>query len=332
MPTAFVTGGTGFVGHHLVQLLLGNGWEVVALRRGDSQSPFRNEEGIRWCVGDLRDRDFVRRAMAGSTAVFHVAADYRLWAKDPIDMYATNVAGTGIVLEAALANGVDRVVYTSTVGALGARNNGLPADEETPRCLADMVGHYKRSKYLAERKAEGYLSAGLDVVFVHPSTPIGPGDYKPTPTGKIIVDFLSQRLPAFVDTGLNLIHVKDVAAGHLLALERGRTGEKYILGNKNLTLSEILLMLEDVSGIRASRRRLPLGPVLLAAQVSEVISRLTGREPLIPLEGVRMAKNHMYFDASKAVRDLGLPQTPVWLALREAVDWFRSHGYAASRC
>lgn len=332
MPTAFVTGGTGFVGHHLVQLLLRNGWEVVALRRGDSQSPFRGEEGVRWCVGDIRDRDFVRRAMAGSTAVFHVAADYRLWAKNPVDMYATNVAGTGIVLEAALANGVDRVVYTSTVGALGTRNNGLPADEETPRSFADMVGHYKRSKYLAERKAEGYLTAGLDVVFVHPSTPIGPGDYKPTPTGKIIVDFLSQRLPAFVDTGLNLIHVKDVAAGHLLALERGRTGEKYILGNKNLTLSEILLMLEDVSGIRASRRRLPLGPVLLAAQVSEVVSRLTGREPLIPLEGVRMAKKHMYFDASKAVRDLGLPQTPVRLALREAVDWFRSHGYTASRC
>ncbi|MHC1743529.1 MAG: hopanoid-associated sugar epimerase [Syntrophobacteraceae bacterium] len=332
MPTAFVTGGTGFVGHHLVQLLLRNGWEVTALRRGDSQSPFVNLEGVRWCVGDIRDLDFVRRAMAGAIAVFHVAADYRLWVKNPVDMYATNVAGTGVVLEAALANRVERVVYTSTVGALGSRSNGLPADEETPTCFADMVGHYKRSKYLAERKAEGFLPEGLDIVFVHPSTPVGPGDYKPTPTGKIIVDFLCQRLPAFVDTGLNLIHVKDVAAGHLLALERGRTGEKYILGNHNLTLSEILLMLEDVSGIRASRRRLPLGPVLLAAQVSELVSRLTGREPLIPLEGVRMARKHMYFDASKAVRNLGLPQTPVWLALREAVDWFRGNGYTSPQC
>lgn len=330
MPTAFVTGGTGFVGHHLVQLLLRNGWEVTALRRGESQSPFQTMNGVRWCVGDIRDLDFVRRAMAGSTVLFHVAADYRLWVRNPVHMYAVNVAGTGVVLEAARGNGIQRVVYTSTVGALGIRENGLPADEETPTSLGDMVGHYKRSKYLAERKAESYLSRGMDIVFVHPSTPVGPGDYKPTPTGKIIVDFLCQRLPAYVDTGLNLIHVKDVAAGHLLALEKGRVGEKYILGNQNLTLSDILLTLEKVSGIRASRIRLPLAPVLAAARTSELISRLTGREPLIPLEGVRMAKKHMYFNASKAVRELGLPQTPVWLALRDAVDWFRGNGYTSS--
>jgi dihydroflavonol-4-reductase len=327
MPTAFVTGATGFVGHHLVQLLLRKGWEVTALRRGDSPSPFRNLGGVRWCVGDIRDLDFIRRAMTGSTVLFHVAADYRLWVKNPLEMYESNVAGTGVVLEAALANGIERVVYTSTVGVLGFQGNGLPANETTPSGLTDMVGHYKRSKFLAERRAESFVSRGLDLVCVLPSTPVGPGDYKPTPTGKIIVDFLCRKLPAYVDTGLNLIHVEDVAAGHLLALERGRSGEKYILGNQNLTLSEILLVLEKVSGIRASRCRLPLGPVLLAAHVSELFSRVTGKEPLIPLEGVRMARKHMYFDASKAVRELGLPQTPVWLALREAVEWFRMNGY-----
>jgi dihydroflavonol-4-reductase len=231
------------------------------------------------------------------------------------------------VLDAALVNGIERVVYTSTVGALGFQGNGSPADETTPSRFADMVGHYKRSKYLAERRAESFLSRGLDLVFVHPSTPVGPGDYKPTPTGKIIVDFLCRKIPAYVDTGLNLIHVKDVAAGHLLALERGRSGEKYVLGNQNLTLSEILLMLERVSGIPASRRRLPHGPVLVAAYMSEFFSRVTGKEPLIPVDAVRMARKHMYFDASKAVRELGLPQTPVWLALREAVEWFRVNGY-----
>lgn len=331
MSIAFVTGATGFIGHHLVRLLLGTGWEVVALRRGESRSPFRDMAGVRWCVGDIRDLDFMRRAVGGSKVLFHVAADYRLWVKDPLEMYASNVAGTATVLEAALAGGVERVVYTSTVGALGVCGNGTPADETTPKSFSDMAGHYKRSKYLAERRAETFLARGLDIVFVHPSTPVGPGDYRPTPTGKIIVDFLSQRMPAYVDTGLNLVHVKDVAAGHVLALERGRTGEKYILGNQNLTLGEILLMLERVSGIRASRRRLPLGPVLLAAQVSEVLARMTGREPLIPLEGARMARNHMFFDAAKAVRELGLPQTPVWVALREAVDWFRANGYVASR-
>ncbi len=331
MPTAFVTGATGFIGHHLTRLLLGAGWEVAAVRRAASRSPFRDLDGVRWFVGDVRDIDFMRRAVAGSKVVFHVAADYRLWVRDPEEMYANNVTGTVSVLEAALAGGVERVVYTSTVGALGIRDNGTPADETTPSDFSDMVGHYKRSKYLAERRAETFLARGLDIVFVHPSTPVGPGDYKPTPTGKIIVDFLCRRMPAYVDTGLNLVHVKDVAAGHLLALDRGRTGEKYILGNQNLTLGEIFLMLERISGVRASRWRVPLGPVWVAAQLSEVLSRVTGREPLIPLEGVRMARHHMFFDSGKAVRELGLPQTPVWVALREAVDWFRANGYVDSQ-
>lgn len=331
MPTAFVTGGTGFIGHHLIRLLLRQGWNVTAVRRRDSLSPHRDIGGVRWCDGDIRDLDFMRRAMAGSRALFHVAADYRLWVKHPVEMYASNVAGTAVVLEAALATGIERVVYTSTVGALGHRHDGQPADETTVAHFSDMVGHYKRSKLLAERRAESFLSRGLDVVFVHPSTPVGSGDYRPTPTGKIIVDFLCRRLPAYIDTGLNLIHVKDVAVGHLLALERGHSGERYILGNQNLKLSEILILLEKVSGIPASRYRLPYAPVLLAAYVSEAVSRATSREPLIPLEGVKMARKHMFFDASKAVRELGLPQTPVWLALREAVEWFRAHGYAGQR-
>ena len=219
------------------------------------------------------------------------------------------------------------MVYTSSVGALGLTADGSPADENTPVRFSDMVGHYKRSKFLAEQEAERLLARGLPIVIVNPSTPVGPGDWKPTPTGKIIVDFLNRRMPAYVDTGLNLIHVKDVAAGHLLALECGRTGEKYILGNRNLTLAEIFLLLERASAVRAPRLRLPHRPILYLAHFCEMLSGLTGKEPLIPLDGVRMAHRHMFFDSSKAIRELGLPQTPVEEALREAVAWFRENGY-----
>ena len=223
--------------------------------------------------------------------------------------------------------GVERLVYTSSVGALGLNSDCTPADERAPVCLADMVGHYKRSKFLAERKAEEFAGRGLDVVIVNPSTPIGPGDHKPTPTGKIIVDFLNGKMPAFLNTGLNLIHVRDVAMGHLLALERGRTGEKYILGNRNLTLAEILNRLHQISGVPAPRVCLPHKPILALSYVCEAISRLTGKEPLIPCEGVKMARKFMFFDSTKAVTQIGLPQTDVEIALEEAVEWFTTNGY-----
>jgi dihydroflavonol-4-reductase len=272
------------------------------------------------------ERD-VAPAMEGCSAVFHVAADYRLWSDRPRELYENNVNGTGVVLETALRNRVDRVVYTSTVGALGHRENGTASDEKTPVSFHDMVGHYKKSKYLAERRAEEYLARGLPVVMVHPSTPVGPGDHKPTPTGKIIVDFLNGRIPAYLDTGLNLVHVNDVAWGHLLAFERGKIGEKYILGNRNLTLAEIFLLLEQISGRKAPRFRLPYRPILMLAAAEHCLSRLTHVEPLVSYEGVKMARRFMFFDSSKAVQELGLPQTPVETALAEAVDWFDRNGY-----
>jgi len=327
MPTAFVTGATGFVGSHIALHLLRQGWNVVAIRRENSVNPYLPPGEIDWRLCDIRDADRLVKVMEGCEAVFHVAADYRLWARNPQEIYAGNVVGTDNVLRAARLCQVRRVVYTSSVGALGLNASGAPADEKTPVQLADMIGHYKRSKYLAERKAEEYVREGLPVVIVNPSTPIGPGDHKPTPTGKIIVDFLNGKMPAYLNTGLNLVDVEDVACGHLLALERGRIGEKYILGNQNLTLAEIFQMLEKISGISAPRLRLPYQPVLCLAYVNEAISRLTHAEPVVPLEGVRMAHRHMFFDAGKAVTELGLPQTPVHTALEKAVKWYRENGY-----
>jgi dihydroflavonol-4-reductase len=327
MAKAFVTGATGFIGSHVARQLLGRGWDVVALKRRNSPHPLLKNGDLEWRIGDMRNPDQVTRAMAGCAAVFHVAADYRLWAKDVREIYESNVTGTVNVLEAALRNRVDQVVYTSSVGALGLNKNGMPADEAVPVTLDDMVGHYKRSKFLAERKVEEYLQCGLPVVMVHPSTPVGPGDHKPTPTGKIIVDFLNGRMPAYLDTGLNLVHVRDVARGHLLALERGRKGEKYILGNRNLTLAEIFQLLAKISSIPAPRFRLPYTPILMLAYANRALSAITGKEPLIPYEGVKMARKFMFFSSQKAVRELGLPQTPVESALAEAVAWFQEHGY-----
>jgi dihydroflavonol-4-reductase len=328
MATAFITGASGFIGSHVALHLLNKGWSVRALKRPSSPAPYLEKADIDWRTGDIRNLEQVQTAMAGCETVFHVAADYRLWVRNPEGLYETNVTGTSNVLRAALLKRVERVVYTSSVGALGLRPDGKPANEDTPGCLEDMVGHYKRSKFLAEREAERFLGQGLPVVMVHPSTPVGPGDHKPTPTGKIIVDYLNRRMPAYLDTGLNLIHVSDVAAGHLLALDRGQVGEKYILGHQNLTLAEIFARLEKVSGIPAPRYRLPHRPILFLGYLCELVSRVTGREPLIPYEGVKMARKFMFFDANKAVRTLGLPQTPVELALAEAVAWFRDHGYA----
>lgn len=330
MPRAFVTGATGFVGHHVAAALLRRGWDVVALRRHSSVHPVQLD-GVEWAFGDIRNPDELKDAMEGADALFHIAADYRLWARNPREIYDSNVTGTRNVLQAALFTGIEKVVYTSSVGALGLNPDGTPADETTPVSFSDMIGHYKKSKYLAEREAEKFLDKGLQVVFVHPSTPVGPADHKPTPTGKIILDFLNRKMPAYIDTGLNLIDVRDVAEGHCLALERGKAGEKYILGNKNLTLSDIFGLLEKISGRPAPRIKLPVTPILAFAALFHLLSFVIKREPLIPFEGVRMARKFMFFSSAKAVRELGLPQTPVETALADAAAWFRSNGYTSPR-
>ena len=326
-PPVLVTGATGFVGSHVVRKLLERGERVRVFTR--RQSVVRNLEGLSVEVvhGDLTDPESVRAAVSGCRRVFHVAADYRLWARDPSELYRSNVRGTRNVLEAARAAGVERVVYTSTVGVLAVSCNGHLSDERTPVRLTDMIGHYKRSKFLAEAEAAAAAKQGLPVVIVNPSTPVGSCDVKPTPTGQMIVDFLNGRMPAYVDTGLNLVDVEDVAQGHLLAMDKGRVGERYILGHRNLTLREILGILSQISGRPVPRVRLPIAAALGVAAVSTGLSFVTGRPPRVPLEAVRMSRKKMFFDASKAVRDLGFPQQPVEGALEKAVRWFRDNGY-----
>jgi dihydroflavonol-4-reductase len=269
------------------------------------------------------------RAVAGCAALFHVAADYRLWVPDPPAMYAVNVDGTRQLLAAAAAAGVTRVVHTSTVGTLGNPGDGTPGTEDTPVSLSDMVGHYKRSKFLGEQVALEFAHKGLAVTVVNPSTPVGPWDSRPTPTGAMILDFLKQRMPAYLETGLNLVHVRDVARGHLLAEAKGGVGEKYILGHENLSLSRIFQMLAEISHLPAPKVKLPYWPVLALAYVDEFwANHVSRRPPRMPLTAIRMAKKYMYFDNSKAVQYLGLTLTPVRQALEEAAAWFRQHGYA----
>jgi dihydroflavonol-4-reductase len=327
MKKVFVTGATGFIGASLVRELIGQNCEIRALARPGSDR--RNLDGldIELFEGDLRDRDSLKKGLAGCDTLFHAAADYRLWTCNPEVMYAINVQGTRNILEAALTCGLSKVVYTSSVGTLGNPGNGVPGNEKTPVSFADMVGHYKKSKFLAEREAETFISRGLPLTIVNPSTPVGKLDIKPTPTGKIIVDFLNRKMPAYLDTGLNLIDVEDCAKGHVLAAMRGKVGEKYILGNQNMTLREIFGMLEGISRIPAPKVRLPYTPILIAAYINEAVSRLTRREPLIPLAGVQMAGKFMYFDSSKAIKELDLPQTPVRQALQKAIDWFCGAGF-----
>ncbi len=327
MAETLVTGGTGFVGRAVVTELLNAGREVRVLARNPKHPALAGLE-VEVAGGDLRDAASLKRALKGCTSVFHVAADYRLWVPDPQEMYAVNVEGTRHLLAAAAAAGVERVVYTSTVGALGNPGDGTPGNEETPVGLGEMVGHYKRSKFLAEQVALDFAQKGLSVVVVNPSTPVGPWDSRPTPTGQMLVDFLKGRMPAYLETGLNLVHVRDVARGHLLAAEKGRVGEKYILGHENLSLSRIFQMLGEISGRPAPRVKLPYGPVLALAYVNEFWSKYLSRgTPRLTVTAVRMAKKYMYFDSSKAVRELGFSQTSAKQALAEAVKWFREHGY-----
>lgn len=327
----FISGATGFLGASIVRELLRDGNEVRALVRKGADTSNLTGLDIELWQGDLRDGEGLKQGLKGCDVLYHAAADYRLWTRDPADMYRVNVDGTAAILEAALSNGVSRVVYTSSVGTLGNPGDGTPGNESTPVSFDDMVGHYKKSKFLAEREAERFLERGLPLVIVNPSTPVGPLDIKPTPTGRIIVDFLNRRMPAYLDTGLNIIAVEDCARGHILAAQKGQVGRKYILGNTNLTLREIFSILAEITGLPAPRVRLPYTPILLAAYVNEALSRLTGREPLIPLAGVQMAAKFMYFDSSRAVRELGLPQTPVAEALQRAVEWFRLNRYAPTQ-
>jgi len=323
-----VTGASGFVGANLVRALLADGRRVRVLVRRTSNLRALTACSVDVVPGDLLDSDSLTRAVAGCRLVFHAAADYRLWAPDPTVLYRNNVDGTRNVLEACARAGVERVVYTSSVGTLGIPSDGRPGTEDSPVKIGDMIGPYKRSKFLAERVAEDYAARGLPVVIVNPSNPIGPWEVKPTPTGQMIVDFLKGRMFGTLDTGLNLVHVADVVRGHILAAQKGRVGEKYILGNRNCSLTELFELLAKITGLRAPRFRVPYSLIWLVALANEGYARVTRRPPRVPLTGVRMARKHMYFSAEKAVRELGLPQTPVDQALRDAVEWFVANGYA----
>lgn len=322
-----VTGGTGFVGSHLVRALLEDGAQVRCLVRSRGHSTNLDGLPVARVRGDLRDQDAVRRAFEGVRLAFHCAADYRLWARDPREIYRNNVEGTKNVLLAAARTGVERIVYTSSVGALGLDPSGRPADERTPVAESDMVGHYKRSKYRAERIAETFARDGVPVVIVNPSTPVGAMDSRPTPTGGIILDFLNGRTPAYVDSGLNIVDVRDVATGHLLAATRGRIGEKYILGGTNLTLKELYDRLARITGQASPRLRLPHWIPLAIAAVEAPIARLRGHPPRVALEAVRMSKKRMFFSSDKATRELGYAPGAVEPALQAAVSWFVERGY-----
>jgi dihydroflavonol-4-reductase len=325
---ALVTGGNGFVGCHVVRALLARGDRVRVLARENADLSALAGLAVEVVRGDLRNFESVARAVTGCNEVYHVAADYRLWLTDPAPMYATNVDGTRHVIRAAMAAGVSRVVHTSTVGALGIPHGGV-GREDTPTSLADMPGHYKRSKYMAEQAALEAARAGAPVVIVNPSTPIGALDFKPTPTGRIIADFLNRRMPAYVDTGLNIVGVGDVARGHLLAAERGRIGEKYILGGENLTLKEFLERLASLSGLAAPKVRIPYAVAFGFALGAEAVARtVTRRAPRASLTEVRMARKRMFFDSSKARTELGYSPGPIDAAISSAIEFFRSRGSA----
>jgi dihydroflavonol-4-reductase len=321
---ALVTGATGFVGASVARELLRDGHEVVALaRRGSDRRNLRGLERVEAREGDLRDRASLGRALEGCDALFHVAASYALWTRDPAELYRSNVEGTRAIMEEALARRIPKVVYTSSVAVLAPPAPGAPpADETAEPDPASIIGDYKRSKYLAEREVRALVERGLPAVIVLPSTPIGPRDVKPTPTGKIVLDFLRGRMPGYVDTGLNVVDVEDCARGHILALERGRAGERYILGNENLTLREILEALADLTGLPGPRFRVPYALAWTAGACSTLWARLSGGEPGIPLDGVRMSRKRMFFDPRKARRELGFPATPAREALRKAAAWF----------
>lgn len=324
----FVTGGTGFIGGAVVQRLLEAGHEVRALVRPGTNTRQLDNLPVERVEGDLRDRTSLLKGVAGCEWVFHVAALYSFWGHQWDDFYQANVEGTRRMLEAAREAGVERVVYTSSIAVLGINSDRSAANEDTPSTLAGRIGPYQRSKFLAEEVAREFARQGLPVVIVNPSTPVGVGDHKPTPSGQIIVDFLNGRMFGYVDTGLNIVDVEDVAAGHLLAAERGQVGERYILGGGNFTLKQILDMLAEVSGRPRVRRRIPHWVAMAWSYVDVAAARLYRRRtPTATPETVRLSRRYEYYDPGKAVRELGLPQTPARDALRKAVEWYRAHGY-----
>lgn len=325
----FLTGATGFVGHHVARVLAAKGAELRLLVR--KCSSLSNLEGIagETHVGDLAQPESLRSALSGCDAVVHVAADYRLWTRDPAAMYRANVEGTRGLLRLASEVGVARFVYTSSVATMHFRTDGQVIDEETPVSLRDMVGHYKRSKFMAEEQAIAAAQRGQEVIILNPTTPIGPNDAKPTPTGRIFVDFLNRRFPAYMDTGLNLVDVAEVARTHADALTRGTPGRRYILGGENLSLKQILDRMSSVSGIASPRLKIPFAVAAVYAFFEESITgRILGREPRASLDEIRMARKKMYASSARAERELGFRVVGVDAAMRAAVDWFRSHGYA----
>ena len=323
-----VTGASGFVGSAVAKTLAEAGFPVRALVRPTSPRAQLNGTSVEFAEGDLRDVDSVRRAMSGVRYVFHVAADYRLWARDPRQIAEVNVAGTRTIMTEALRAGVERIVYTSSVATLSPRRDGQPVDETLPLDEANAIGAYKRSKVVAERLVDAMIANDkLPAIIVNPSTPIGPRDVKPTPTGRIIVEAATGRMPGFVDTGLNLVHVDDVAAGHLAALHKGKIGERYILGGENVSLSDMLADICAVAGRRPPRWRFPHSMVMPVAYAAEGMARVTGREPFVTRDGLRMARYRMYFNAAKAERELGFRARPYREAISDAIKWFEAAGY-----
>jgi dihydroflavonol-4-reductase len=323
---ALVTGATGFVGAAVARALLQEGWEVRALARKGSDRRNLRTLAAEVVDGDLADSQSLARSLAGCEALLHVAADYRLGAFDPQQLYRTNVEGTRNILDAARAAGVRRVVYTSSVATIGIPADGSPGTEATRAAVSDMIGHYKRSKFLAEEVARDAARAGTPVVIVNPSTPVGPGDVKPTPTGQMVLDAAAGRTPAYIDTGLNIVHVDDVAAGHLLALHHGRVGERYILGGQDMTLREILGEIAQLVGRKPPSVRLPGAVVMPIAYAAEAVARVTGRPTRITVEGVRMARKRMFFSSAKAARELGYQWRAPTQAFADAIAWFREQG------
>ncbi len=323
---ALVTGATGFVGAAIARALQAAGWQVRALARSGSNRGNLRNLALEVMEGELGDERSLGRALDGCQALFHAAADYRLGARDPSQLYLTNVEGTRNALNAARTVGVERIVYTSSVATIGIPSDGSPGDERTRAALSDMIGHYKRSKYLAEEVVRDAARTGMPVIIVNPSTPVGPGDIKPTPTGQLVLDAAAGRMPAYVDTGLNIVHVDDVATGHLRAYERGRVGERYILGGQDMTLREILEVIAALVGRQPPRIRIPYGMILPIAYAAEAFARVSGRSGRVTLEGVRMSRKRMYFSSDKAVRELGYQWRPPVEAFDDALRWFRERG------
>ncbi|HEV3144030.1 MAG TPA: hopanoid-associated sugar epimerase, partial [Gemmataceae bacterium] len=324
--TTLVTGAAGFLGSHVARQLVARGDEVRVLLRASSTNRAIADLSLEYVTGDLRDPASLDRAMKGVKRVFHVAADYRLWAKRKQDIYDSNVCGTKNLLDAAKRAGVEQLIYTSTVATIAVDRPQLP-NESTDARLEEMVGHYKRSKWMAEKEALNAAKSGLPVIVAMPTTPVGPWDWKPTPTGKIILDFLNGKMPGYVETGLNFVGVEECAAGHLLVAEKGKVGERYLLGGENLTLKAMLDRLAKITGLRAPMLKIPHGLALGVAYANTAFSRLVGREPGIPIEGVKIARHMMFVDCSRARRELGFQAGPVSAALERAVHWYEANGY-----